>query len=219
MFLIFKEKNGSLIRVTADNLLSADCQFVEVNAVYENGIGRPAKKKVTTEPDGKRFFIWNDERVYLGDYLSSTIEDLQVQCANDDMPIEMIYSTLIRYSEDIAFLMFPTPYSAVSDKVSEETLTKKMLYIPSQRKKNTKDNWNKEIIVTPYNKEYWPSFSDLKISVIDFAQLIKTGQLVVVNKHKFISDYTQRITDFEKLSKMKKKRFVKKNGELERFSV
>ena len=142
MFLIFKEKNGPLIGVTADNLLSADCQFVEVNAVFENGIGRPAKKKATTEPDGKRFFIWNDEWVYLGDYLSSTIEDLQVQCANDDMPIEMIYSTLIRNSEDIAFLMFPTPYSAVSDKVSEETLTKKMLYIPSQRKKNTKDNWN-----------------------------------------------------------------------------
>ena len=49
MFFNYKEKNGSIIRVTADNLLSADCQFVEVNAVYENGVGRPAKKKVTTD--------------------------------------------------------------------------------------------------------------------------------------------------------------------------
>lgn len=219
MFLIFKEKNGSIIRVTADNLLSADCQFVEVNAVYENGLGRPAKKKITTESDGKRFFIWNDERVYLGDFLSSTTEDLQDKCLNENIPVEMIYSTLIRYSDDVAFIMFPTPYSAVANTVSEETLNRKMLYIPSTRAKNAKNNWDKEIIVTPYNKEYWPTFSDMKISIADFVQLAKTGQLTIVNRHKFISDYTQKITNFEKLSKMKKKKFVKKNGELERFSI
>ena len=217
MVLYYTTKNKDRLIASAQNILSVQCETVEVSNVYENGIGRPAKKKVIVENDGGRYFLWNNERVYISNYDTFKVDEMVSFFATkggNTHPV-YVYSTIMKFSNDVAFILNPLPYTATKETIPPELFdaneATQMLFVPTDRN-ISKDKWDTTIMLTPNNKEHWKFFSDIVISFDELFNQLKMGKITIVNKQKFIKEYTDEIERFNKLSKMKQKRHIKKYG-------
>lgn len=220
MILHYTTKNNGRVAVNADNLFSKDCESVKVHAIYENGIGRMAKKQVITEANGVRYFMWNNERVYLGQYETFKLQELIALAEiKGNIPPVYAYSTIMRYADDIGFIINPTPYATVNAQTENEyAQNTKMLFVPTDRN-NPKNNWNKVIVLTPNNKEHWKYVWDISIPLEAFLDMIKEGKVTIVEKSSFIHQYNKKETSFNNLSAFKKKRYIKKFGAPEKVML
>lgn len=211
MILYYKDKKGQKLKVSGLNILSANCTAVEVSVVYDDGIGRPAKKNVITENDGKRYFIWNNERVYLGDYWSIKPDALHLYCMEENVDEIIVFASFMKFANDIAIITGAVPYSASlpnipADIYSEENPSE-MLYSVSQN-----DFANPVLYFAPNSKDHWKYFSNVTYSIADIIAAIKNGTLEIVSKKSFIEKYKEDARLFAKMSNFKKKRYQKKNG-------
>ena len=215
MILYYKDKDGKQLNVSAQNILSPKCEVVTVVAVYDKQNGRPAKKTVITESDGKRYFIWNNERIYLGDYWSIKVPHLTEYCKGDNVDEVLVHASIIKFYDSIAVVTKPLPYNAVLDTIPAELYNKEnpphMLFVPTPRNSDT-DFGAPIVNFTPNNKELWKHFPDIPYTICDFINAIKNNEIEIVNKNDFIATYTEEENRFNKMSNFKKKRYQKKNG-------
>lgn len=224
MVLYYMTKNKEKLIVATQKLFSNNCEKIDVCCAYENGIGRTAKKSLITETDGSRYFVWNNERIYVGNYETFKVDEMVSLFAAEGASTHpvYVYSTLMKFADDIAFLFNPIPYIATKENIPNELFNagepSQMLFTITDRN-NPKDNWDTTITLTPYNKEHWKYFSDISMSFTQLLECLKKKEISVVNKRKFVAEYTKEMQTFENLSSFRKKRYVKKNGEPKRVML
>jgi hypothetical protein len=212
MFLLYKTQQQYYIQVYGDKILFPSCTEVTVFKLYENSIGRPVKKKVCTTENGIRYIVWDGEGIALNNYLSFTKEKfLRLFPCDKDTTVSniLVYSTLAKYAKDLAFITKAQPYTAALPSISDEEFdldNPKDMHFVLSTKGYSIDDWDKDITLTPYNKQYWRHYADIVCTTDDFVEFLKNGDIKVVDQVDFLETETSERYQFECLSKRKQKK-------------
>lgn len=208
MILKYKDNENRILLAEIDSLIAMS-NTINITVVYEDGIGRTAKKKIITENDGKRYFIWNGQNIYLSDYETY---DLETICTSKTFDKDLLLASLMKYKNDLGFLMEGVCLVAVSDILPEEFKNKTMLYVLDDR--NFYETRN-HLTFIPSNKEHWKWFPHTFVTNDVLLNRIADNTITIVEKNKFVKNYNEVHAAFDKMSKFKKKRYLKKNAEPE----
>ena len=214
MTLYYKDKNGRQLIASAPYLLFGECTSVTISVVYDDGIGRPAKKKIITESDGRRYFVWDNTKIYIGEFWSVKIQNITDYCKGTNIDDALLMASIIKYRKFIGLVAKAKPYSAALPSIPTELFDTEnpcdMLYVPFL---THNDLENSTIQFAPNNRELWRRFSNLTFKMEDLICSIRNDAVEIVLKNDFVKTYTNNENEFDNLSNFKKRRYLKRNGE------
>lgn len=237
LYSVKTKKGHQLIRVFlwSDFMENKDFRKVAeveiVNPIGEKTIGpvipchykcsKTIRRPLFLDEIGKLYITWNNQRVYLENFLYPTVDEINEALKNGDYVYEDLFlAAFLKDTEHIGVVMEQTMVDTIIPTIGiamGSNKTYEMLCVPVEKPMRQKINWHYKIHFEPYDESLRPYTMTRDCYFCDLASHLRDGYLKLVNLETYLANQEKEAN--EPINKLKSIFSKKKKHTIRVFNV